>query len=327
MKFHGYSLAIPFLLIHLMPFFAIFTGVTWFSVFLCAVLYAARMFFITAGYHRYFSHRTYKLGRVAQFVMALGGTLAWQKGPLWWAAHHRNHHQFSDTDRDMHSPTKGFWWSHIGWILSEKSKTVSFDNIQDLTKFPELRWLDRHFIFPSVILGAVVFLLWGASALFIGFFLSAVLVSHNTFFINSLAHVFGRRRFATPDASRNNFFLALATFGEGWHNNHHHFMASARQGFFWWELDLTYYVLKALSWINVVRDLHVPPKIVLMKDRIISRAHDIGLLEFKLTKARAALARVKLRAGKVYERRRAQVEYLESELRRMIHSNTQVRAV
>jgi len=259
--------SIPFLALHLVPLLAIFTGVSRTDLIVCAALYLGRMFFITAGYHRYFAHRSYKMARVPQFLMALGGTTAAQKGPLWWAAHHRDHHRYADTDRDIHSPSKGFWWSHVGWFLSDRFKATNVDGIRDFARYPELRWLDRHDWVGAWALGAVTFLLFGCSGLVVGFFVSTILLWHGTFLVNSVAHVFGRRRYETDDTSRNSLLVALATGGEGWHNNHHHYPASARQGFFWWEVDPTWYGLRILSWVGLVRGLRTPPERVLVSDR------------------------------------------------------------
>ena len=259
--------SIPFLALHLVPLLAIFTGVSRTDLIVCAALYLGRMFFITAGYHRYFAHRSYKMARVPQFLMAFGGTTAAQKGPLWWAAHHRDHHRYADTDRDIHSPSKGFWWSHVGWFLSNRFKATNVDGIRDFARYPELRWLDRHDWVGAWALGAVTFLLFGWSGLVVGFFVSTILLWHGTFLVNSVAHVFGRRRYETDDTSRNSLLVALATGGEGWHNNHHHYPASARQGFFWWEIDPTWYGLRILSWVGLVRGLRTPPERVLVSDR------------------------------------------------------------
>jgi stearoyl-CoA desaturase (delta-9 desaturase) len=269
--------AIPFLLVHLIPFLAFFVTITWQDWVLCAVLYVGRMFLITAGYHRYFAHRSYKMGRVPQFLTALGATTAAQKGPLWWAGHHRIHHRFTDTDRDIHSPRDGFWWSHVGWILSNRYKDTDESAIRDFAAYPELRLLDRfHWVGPWI-LGLVCLLIGGWGGLIIGFFLSTVLLWHGTFIVNSLAHVFGRRRFATPDTSRNSLFIALVTGGEGWHNNHHYLPASARQGLMWWEIDTTWYVLRALAALHIVSDVKRPPSRLLTQSRVGDGAFDIGM--------------------------------------------------
>lgn len=251
--------SLPFIAAQLVPLLAFVTGVTAKALVLGAVLYVVRMFCITAGYHRYFAHRSYRLGRVPQFLLAFGGTTAAQKGPLWWAGHHRDHHRYADTDRDPHSPQKGFWWAHVGWILSGKYGASDHAKIEDFARFPELRWLDRHDWVGPWALGLVSFLVAGWSGLVVGFFGSTVLLWHATFCVNSVAHVAGRRRYATTDTSRNSLPVALATLGEGWHNNHHHYPACARQGFYWWELDATYYALRALAAAGIVRDLRQPP--------------------------------------------------------------------
>ncbi len=222
------------------------------------------MFFVTAGYHRYFSHRSFKTSRWFQFFLAWMAMSSSQKGVLWWAAHHRHHHRFSDQEDDLHSPTLfGFWWSHVGWILSDRYNDTRFDYIGDFAKFPELRWLNKYYLVPPTVLAVGLWLIGSWPLLFWGFFLSTALLWHGTFTINSLSHIFGKRRFPTTDTSKNNWLLALVTLGEGWHNNHHHFMASARQGFYWWEIDITFYTLKLLSWFGFVRELRrVPDRIL-----------------------------------------------------------------
>ncbi len=270
--------SVPFLLVHLAPLGALWTGVTAFDLALCAALYALRMFFITAGYHRYFSHRAYRTSRAFQLVLAFGGGTAAQKGALWWAAHHRHHHRYSDQPEDVHSPKKGFWWSHVGWILCRKYKETRLEAIPDLARHPELVFLDRFHWIPPVALGVACFWAGGWSALWIGFFLSTVLTYHSTFCINSLTHVFGRRRFATTDTSRNSFLMALLTFGEGWHNNHHHYQASANMGFTWWEVDVSYYALQLLARLGLVWDLRRPPRSALESSRVADGHPDLGML-------------------------------------------------
>lgn len=217
--------------------------------------YAVRMFGVTAGYHRYFSHRSYKLGRAAQFVMAVLAQTSGQKGVLWWAAHHRAHHRHADGPGDVHSPREGFWWAHVGWILSSRHHTYDPRRVADFGRFPELRWLDRHHWAPPVAFAAAVWLAGGFGAFVWGYLAATVLLYHATFAINSVAHVWGTRRFDTRDDSRNNAWLALLTLGEGWHNNHHHCMSSCRQSDRWWEFDATYAVLRALAWLGIARDL------------------------------------------------------------------------
>ena len=252
---------LPFWAVHAVALVgAICVGWSWTAAAWLVGGYCVRMFAITGGYHRYFSHRTYKTSRAFQFILAALAITSAQQGPLWWAAHHRNHHKFSDEPEDVHSPVqRGFWWSHVGWILSSRHKGTQLDKIRDFAKYPELRVLDDHDLLWAVVTGFVTFFIGGATALFWGFFVAIVLCWHITFTINSLAHVWGRRRYSTSDDSRNNAVLAVLTFGEGWHNNHHHYQRSARQGFFWWEIDVTYYVLKVLERMRIVRDVEGVP--------------------------------------------------------------------
>jgi stearoyl-CoA desaturase (delta-9 desaturase) len=259
---------IPFILVHLMPFAAIYTGTHWQDWVVCLALYYVRMFAITAGYHRYFSHKTYKMGRVMQFLMAFLGTTSAQKGVLWWAANHRHHHKYSDMPEDIHSPKRGFLWSHVTWMLTPAYEDTQWDRIKDFAKFPELRFLNKHWWLPPTLLAVSLFLIGGAPMLFIGFFLSTTLLWHGTFTINSLSHVFGKRRYATTDTSKNNWFLALLTCGEGWHNNHHHFCASANQGFFWWEIDISYYAIKLMEALGLAWDVRNPSESALNRNRI-----------------------------------------------------------
>ena len=265
--------AIPFVLVHLMACAIIWVGWSPVAVATAVALYFFRIFAITAFYHRYFSHRSFKTSRAMQFVFALAGASAAQRGPLWWAAHHRRHHARSDQPGDAHSPAQsGFWWSHVGWFLSRRNLATDSDRVRDLARFPELRWLDRFDVLVPVALATTLFLLGGylgehrpdlgtssAQMLVWGFFVSTVAVYHVTYTVNSLCHAFGRRRYDTPDQSRNNVWLALLTLGEGWHNNHHHYPGSARQGFYWWELDLTYYLLRGMAAVRLIWDLKTVP--------------------------------------------------------------------
>jgi len=244
------------------------TGWSWTGLLLALALYFGRMFFVTAGFHRYFAHRSFTAGRAVQLALAVGGTLSLQKGVLWWAGTHRLHHRYSDSPDDVHSPVqRGFWWSHLGWILSSDHVETPWEMIPDFARFPELRWLNRHYLIPPIALAAVLFLAGGWWALLWGFFVSTTLLWHGSFIVNSLSHVVGRRRYPTKDASRNNLAIALVTMGEGWHNNHHRYAAAARQGFFWWEVDATYYVLWLMARLGLIRDLRPPPRHVLDEGR------------------------------------------------------------
>jgi stearoyl-CoA desaturase (Delta-9 desaturase) len=266
--------AIPFLLVHVVGILAFMTGVSWAAIAMCIFMYYARMFAITGAYHRYFSHRTYKTSRFFQFILALWGTSAGQQGPLWWAAHHRHHHKYSDTEQDVHSPIlRGLWWSHVGWILSKKYNPTNEEVVKDLAKYPELRWINKYHGVAPFSLAVVIFFFGvllehvapalhtnGLQMLCWGFFTSTTLLYHGTFTINSLSHLFGTKRFETGDESKNNPILAMITMGEGWHNNHHRYLYSERQGIYWWEIDMAHYVLVVFSWLGLVWDIKTHPK-------------------------------------------------------------------
>lgn len=281
-----------FLLVHLLPLLAILTGVGFADWMLLLVTYWLRIFFITAGYHRYFAHRAFSTNRVFQFILALGGATAVQKGPLWWAANHRLHHRHTDTVRDSHSPIKGIFYSHMGWIMAPHADETRLDAIADFAKYPELRFLNRQDWIAPWALAMTCLWVGGWSGLLWGFFLSTVLVWHSTFMVNSVAHLWGTRRFATDDTSRNNFLVAFLTMGEGWHNNHHHIASSVKQGIRWWEIDATYYVLRMLSWLHIVTDLRLPHEAQLNSARIKDGAWDVGMFKWYWDKAstRAAMA-------------------------------------
>jgi stearoyl-CoA desaturase (Delta-9 desaturase) len=273
-----YPSSIPFVLLHLACFAAIWTGITAQAVAICIALYWLRIFAIGSGYHRYFSHRAYATSRAYQFVLALACQTTAQKSVLWWAAKHRHHHLHSDTEADVHSPRHaGFLYSHVGWIFARRHDTVDFVKIADFARYPELMWLHRLEVWPAVALAVLCYFIGGWSGLVVGFCWSTVLVYHATFCINSLAHVHGRKRYVTGDDSRNNWFLAIFTMGEGWHNNHHAYQSSVRQGFKWWEFDPTFYLLRVLSWTGLVWDLKLPPETIVRNEhrlgsRVIERA-------------------------------------------------------
>jgi stearoyl-CoA desaturase (Delta-9 desaturase) len=273
---------IPFIILHLGCLGVLWVGASPFAVWTAIALYFLRMFAVTGVYHRYFSHKTYRTSRFGQFLLALFGGTTVQRGPLWWAYHHRHHHRHSDEPEDAHSPhIHGFWWSHIGWITSRRNFPTDYSQVGDLAKYPELVFLNRFdALVPAAFAGAVWGLGWlleihapglGTNRwqmLVWGFFISTTALFHGTSCINSMAHILGRRRFKTDDDSRNSFLLAIVTLGEGWHNNHHRYQSATRNGFYWWEIDLTYYGLKGLAWTGLIRDLKAVPKSVLAEGEL-----------------------------------------------------------
>ena len=267
---------VPFVALHAACLGVLWVGWSPVALGACVALYAVRMVAITGFYHRYFSHRAFRTSRAVQLAFAVLGASAAQRGPLWWAAQHRHHHANADGPGDAHSPRRhGFAWAHVGWFTAREHFATRLERVPDLARFSELRFLDRFDILVPALLGLGLYATgelcaaWlpelGTSGpqLFVwGFAVSTVVLWHATFTVNSIAHTFGSRRYATRDASRNNLWLALLTFGEGWHNNHHHFPGAARQGFFWWEVDLTYYTLRALAALGLVWDLRPVPAAV-----------------------------------------------------------------
>ncbi len=268
---------IPFIILHLGCLGVIWVGWSPFVVWTAVALYFVRMFAVTGIYHRYFSHKTYSTSRVGQFLLALWGGTTVQRGGLWWAYHHRHHHQHSDDPEDAHSPhVHGFWWSHIGWITSRRNFPTDYSKVKDLAKFPELVWLNRFDTVVPILFAVAIYYTGeflshaapslqtsGAQLLVWGFFISTTFLFHGTSCINSMAHLMGKRRFATTDDSRNSFILAIICLGEGWHNNHHRYQSSTRNGFYWWEIDPTYYGLKLLSYTGLIWGLKPVPKSIM----------------------------------------------------------------
>jgi stearoyl-CoA desaturase (Delta-9 desaturase) len=273
-----YPDAVSFAAVHIAAIAAVWTGVTSNAVALCLLLYALRMFGVCAGYHRYFAHRAFATSRPFQFILAFLAQSSAQKSVLWWAAQHRHHHRHSDTAHDAHSPRhNGFWHAHIGWIFTSRNDQIDLSTVSDLTRYPELMWLHRFERGPAAALAGLVFVFAGWSGLVVGFLWSTILLYHATFLVNSLAHMHGRKRYVTGDESRNNWMLAIVTMGEGWHNNHHAYPSSVRQGFQWWEVDVTYYALDVLRRIGLVWHFTVAPRSVINNEqrlgtRIIDRA-------------------------------------------------------
>jgi stearoyl-CoA desaturase (delta-9 desaturase) len=269
--------ALPFILLNLSCLLVFYVGASWTAVITAVVLCWVRVFSIGAFYHRLFAHRAFKTNRFWQFIFAVMGNSAAQRGPLWWATHHRRHHAVADQPEDAHSPVQhSFFWSHIGWFLAQKNYYYNPKYVSDLTRFPELVFLDRYDSLVPIVLGITLFSVGvllsyvapqlhttGLQMFIWGFSISTVMLFHVTVSINSLSHRFGRRKYNTKDNSRNNWFLALLTFGEGWHNNHHHYPASANQGFRFWEIDITYYLLCFLQSVGIIWDVKKVPRDVL----------------------------------------------------------------
>jgi len=268
----------PLLAVHLVAIAGVlFLGWSWSGFALAIGMYFVRMIVVTAGYHRYFAHRTFSTSRVFQFLLAVGAQSAAQKGVLWWASHHRWHHKYSDGELDVHSAKQhGFFYAHMGWLFANTWNSTDPKLVPDLYKFPELRWLDRTGaeLLPAVALGLACLCLGGLHGLVWGFFVSLVMVWHGSFAINSFAHWFGRQRYVTGDESRNHWLLAVLTCGEGWHNNHHHYPGSVRQGFFWWEVDLTYYVLRGIELLGLVWNLRRVPDRLLAGPMVANAGHE-----------------------------------------------------
>lgn len=273
---------LPFVGLHLACLGVIWVGISTTAVVVAIALYALRMFAVTAFYHRYFSHRSFHTSRGMQFIFAALGASAIQRGPLWWASQHRHHHLHADDEHDTHSPKRhGFLWAHLAWFLTRANFHTKTELVSDLMRYPELRFLDRFDALVPLTLAALLYGMGellaqampelgtnGLQLLVWGFFVSTVVLYHATFTVNSLAHTLGTRRYATRDDSRNNLWLALLTLGEGWHNNHHHFPGSARQGFYWWEIDMTYYGLRVLAALGLVWNLKPVPAAIRAARRI-----------------------------------------------------------
>ncbi|MCB0272802.1 MAG: acyl-CoA desaturase [Bdellovibrionales bacterium] len=274
---------LPMLVMHIGAIVTVYlSGFSWVALGVCVLMYYVRMFGITAGFHRYFAHRSYKTSRFFQFVMAWIGTSATQLGPIWWAGHHRDHHKFSDTERDVHSPVqRGFWWAHIGWLWSDKYNKTKYENMKDFENYPELLWINKYFLVPPVVLAVAMFGLGvflqnyfpalgtsGLQMLAWGFFASTVILYHGTFLVNSATHMVGKRVYPTTDDSRNSMWIALVTMGEGWHNNHHFFPSNESQGLEWWQIDMSHYVLTMLSWVGIVWDIKRIPRRLIESKKI-----------------------------------------------------------
>ncbi len=279
--------ALPYFAMHVGCLAVFFVGWSWLAVVIAMFLYALRVFTLTGFYHRYFSHRSFKTWRLIQFIFGAIGCTSVQRGPLWWAAHHRHHHVHSDDPEDLHSPRqKGIFWSHMGWFLTPRAERTNFKIIPDFAKYPELRFLDRFDLVPPALLTLFLYgfgelIAWGAPDAGVtglqlvvwGMLVSTIAVYHVTYLVNSATHLIGTRRYQTKDDSKNSMIVALLTFGEGWHNNHHYYPNSTRQGFFWWEIDITYYILNFMGMLGLVWDLKgVPERILYPKPKAVAQA-------------------------------------------------------
>ena len=252
--------AVGFALLHVACAATLVVGVTIQALAVAAVTYATRCFGVAAGFHRYFSHRSFRAGRGMQLVLALLGTLALQKGVLWWASTHRRHHAVADTPNDVHSPHhRNFLYSHCGWFIDPANQAVDERRVRDLMQFPELVWLDRWRIVPITGFAAGMWML-GPTVFVWAFCVSTVALWHATLSTGSFSHrVGGYRNFDTPDDSRNNRLIAAILLGEGWHNNHHHRPRAASHSTRRTEPDPIHAGLRVLERLGLVTDLHPAP--------------------------------------------------------------------
>jgi stearoyl-CoA desaturase (delta-9 desaturase) len=254
----------------------ILIGISWLDFIILLISYYLGMLIVSISSHRYFSHKSFKTSRIFQFLLGWLTCTTVQRGPIWWASVHRHHHKYSDTSKDFHSPMTGFWHSHMGWLTDPKIINIDYRNVKDLTRYPELLWLDKWFDIPIIMM--ILFLgLFGfylevnypnlgvspAEMIVYSFLGRTVLLWHATFSINSLMHLVGKQRFATGDTSKNSLLLSLVTVGDGWHNNHHRYPSSARNGFYWWEIDVSYYLIKLLALLGLIWDIKPVPQAVL----------------------------------------------------------------
>ena len=250
----------PLLAVHFALVAIPFVEFTWWSVLAIFVVTRIVGLGVTVGLHRYFSHHSFKTSRGFQFLLAFAGCTALQKGPLWWAIHHRLHHRHSDRPDDPHSPVvSGFWYGHVGWLFSRDLMNPDPTVVRDLTRYPELVWLDRFWMLPGLLLAATAYALLGMNGLLYGYCLSVVFVFQVTFAVNSIGHLWGPQRDATGEGSRNNMLLGYLAMGDGWHNNHHRAPSSARHGFAWYELDIAYQFIKFLNLVGLAWDVKQPP--------------------------------------------------------------------
>jgi sn-1 stearoyl-lipid 9-desaturase len=211
---------------------------------------------ITLCWHRMLSHRSFKSPKWLEYLLAFCGTLSMQGGVIWWVGMHRHHHLHSDKDVDHHDSNKGFWWSHMQWMLHEvpvKQEVPKFT--KDIADDPVYQFMDKYFLPIQIAFAGLLFLWGGWPYVFWGIFVRMVFVYHCTWFVNSATHKFGYRTYNTSDNSTNCWWVAITTYGEGWHNNHHAHQYSARHGLQWWEVDITWMTIKLLSFLGLARDI------------------------------------------------------------------------
>ncbi|AGY59768.1 acyl-CoA desaturase [Gloeobacter kilaueensis] len=217
---------------------------------------------ITLCFHRLLTHRGFSLPKPLEYFLALLGTLSLQGGPIMWVAHHRVHHAHSDHEGDPHDSSRGFWWSHMGWLFFMPEERINFDHYsryaKDLARDPVYRFLDRNMLALQLVLALGLYLLGGWDFVLWGIFVRLVLVFHCTWLINSACHQWGYRSHQTDDRSTNLWWAALLAYGEGWHNNHHAMPRSARHGLAWWEVDVTWYIIWTLSKLGLARNVQLP---------------------------------------------------------------------
>ena len=253
----------------------LFVPFEWSLVGLWAASHFIRAIGLTLAFHRYYAHRAFQMNRVARFVWTFIGTAAMQKGPLWWAGHHVNHHRFADREGDPHSPlVSGLYYAHVGWFLNDaRHERLEASNpvVRDFSRAPEIVFLDRFFFLPPLMLAVTMYLVGGFPWLVWGFCLPTVTLAHATFAINTVNHMFGSRRFDTIDESRNNVVTAIFAAGEGWHNNHHRYQRAARNGFYWWEVDPTWYMIRLMVAVGLAWDAHPVPERIYHEARVRAR--------------------------------------------------------
>jgi stearoyl-CoA desaturase (delta-9 desaturase) len=219
---------------------------------------------ITMTYHRLLTHRSYAVRpRALEYLLTIIGCCASEGGAIGWVADHRRHHAFSDEEGDVHSPNRGFGWAHMFWWMTPDITSVHTNDYYarwapDLQKDPIHRFLDKYFIVFPIATAAILYAIGGMPWLVWGFFVRSVTVLHSTWLVNSATHIWGYRSYETRDTSTNLWWVAILTYGEGWHNNHHAFQTSARHGLRWWEVDMTYALLRAMSMVGLVYNLKLP---------------------------------------------------------------------